>query len=347
MMQQLLRGRLLYILLATLTLLLYARTISGGYALPPEEELPVPAAAAGAEWTLERWDAHALQRAVQQKPHLAMWLSLGSAVAGGLGLGGLFLTVQGLWTGRLRSFWRIPAAPLPAWTFGELGRIILLILVIAGLMPFVRLALLSWKPTWELDHRLWMTLAMLLLDSFAAMAILTFAQGKRGSVWNAAGAPGRQAPRWISLGLRSYVTAFPWLFLLLFAVVEIARVFNVQPPVEPIHELLFREHRPAVFAMTLLLACAIGPLAEELFFRGVIYTAIRRKTSRWPAMLISGGVFAGIHTNLIGFLPITLLGCLLAYLYERTGSLVAPLAVHMFHNTLLMAFAMLYRQLSL
>ncbi len=344
-MQKLLRGRMLYLLLAAITLLLYWRAMAVGY-VTHGEEAPAPTPGLSMDWWPEAWDANTLQRTMQQKPHVAVWLALGSVLACGMGVGGVILTVWGIGTGRLRSLWRIPKAPLPAWTFGELGRLVVLILLIGLLMPFVRLAFLSWQPGWELDHRLWMTLAMLLLDGFAVMAILTFAQGKRGSVWGAAGRPRRQASTWIGLGLRSYVTAFPWLFLLLFAIVETARALNIEPPLEPIHELIFREHRPWVFALTLILACAIGPLAEELFFRGVVYTAIRRKTSRWTAMLISGGVFAGIHTNFIGFVPIMLLGCLLAYLYERTGSLITPLAVHVFHNTLLMTFAMLYRQLS-
>ena len=63
-------------------------------------------------------------------------------------------------------------------------------------------------------------------------------------------------------------------------------------------------------------------------------------------MLVSGGAFALLHTNLIGFPSILLLGCLLANLYERTGSLAASLTVHIVHNTLLMAMAISFRQLS-
>ena len=37
------------------------------------------------------------------------------------------------------------------------------------------------------------------------------------------------------------------------------------------------------------------------------------------------------------------LGCLLAYLYERTGTIVSPLAVHVLHNTFLMSLAMAFR----
>ena len=106
---------------------------------------------------------------------------------------------------------------------------------------------------------------------------------------------------------------------------------------------MFEETRPGVLALTVLLACLIGPVAEELLFRGVLYPALRRRLSRVAAMLISGIAFALIHTNVMGLLPIVLLGVTLAYLYERTGSIAGPIALHMAHNTLLMALAMTYR----
>ncbi len=62
-------------------------------------------------------------------------------------------------------------------------------------------------------------------------------------------------------------------------------------------------------------------------------------------MLLSGAAFALIHTSPIGFLPIMVLGCLLAYLYERTGSLASPLAIHVLHNTFLMVLSMAFRRL--
>lgn len=135
------------------------------------------------------------------------------------------------------------------------------------------------------------------------------------------------------------------MFALLIGTVELVRRFGLQPPIEPIQELVFNEDRPSVLALTVALACVVGPVTEELFFRGVLYAAIRQRTSRLVSMLASGAIFSLIHTNPIGFLPIMLLGCLLAYVYERTGSLIGPLAVHMFHNTLLMSLALVFRRL--
>jgi membrane protease YdiL (CAAX protease family) len=86
-------------------------------------------------------------------------------------------------------------------------------------------------------------------------------------------------------------------------------------------------------------------VAEEILFRGVVYPSLRRHIPMLAAMIASGSLFALIHGNWLGVLPITLLGVLLAYLYERTGSLLAPIAVHIFHNIFLISKVMLMNAL--
>lgn len=263
----------------------------------------------------------------------------------GMWVGGFLLMVWSLWSGRIRSVWRFLPSVLPPWSFAEVARILFLTILIASLLPFVRIALLSRYPTWDLDHHLWMTVSMVFLDLFVMLAILTFTLGKGTSVMKTLGFSTATLSKSIEVGFLGYVAVFPWLFVLLFLVIAAARFFGFEPPMEPIHELLFQEQRPLVLGLTVLLACVVGPVAEELFFRGIVYPAIRQRTSHVVAMLVSASLFSLIHTNVLGFLPIMVLGCLLAHLYERTGSLASPLAVHMLHNTFLLTLAMVFRKL--
>jgi membrane protease YdiL (CAAX protease family) len=94
-----------------------------------------------------------------------------------------------------------------------------------------------------------------------------------------------------------------------------------------------------------LLSCVIAPVAEELFFRAVLFTAIRQRASKGLAIFLSGAAFALVHTNLVGFLPILLIGMYLSYIYERTGSLLASITVHIAHNSLLLALGLVVRRL--
>ncbi len=87
----------------------------------------------------------------------------------------------------------------------------------------------------------------------------------------------------------------------------------------------------AELAWVVVLVCVLVPVGEEVFFRGLIYGALR-SWSPAGATAVSALYFAGVHQQVVHFLPILLLGVVLAVLYERTGSLVAPVVVHGINN---------------
>lgn len=75
----------------------------------------------------------------------------------------------------------------------------------------------------------------------------------------------------------------------------------------------------------------VAPLAEELFFRGYVHAVFRY---RFPphALFLSSALFAFVHFYLIHFIPVFAIGALLATLYERRGSLIAPVVAHACSN---------------
>src|SRR5204862_193057 len=80
-----------------------------------------------------------------------------------------------------------------------------------------------------------------------------------------------------------------------------------------------------------------APVAEELFFRGFMYGALRRPIGWVGAAIVTGLVFGLIHaggTSAVFLLPLAVLGFLLCVLYRRTGSLVPGMGVHAFNNAL-------------
>ena len=76
----------------------------------------------------------------------------------------------------------------------------------------------------------------------------------------------------------------------------------------------------------------IGPIMEELLFRGVIYRRMRDYVGVMWAVILSGILFGVAHGNLTQGLFAGLLGMLLALYYEHYGSLWAPCAAHMANN---------------
>jgi membrane protease YdiL (CAAX protease family) len=81
----------------------------------------------------------------------------------------------------------------------------------------------------------------------------------------------------------------------------------------------------------------VAPLAEELFFRGFFYGALRNWRGVWPAAAITGLVFGAVHAgsaDVAYLLPLGFFGFALCLLYERTGSLYPCIALHCLNNSL-------------
>ncbi len=87
----------------------------------------------------------------------------------------------------------------------------------------------------------------------------------------------------------------------------------------------------------------LAPIAEEVFFRGVVFNAWLREGGRRWAFIGSSALFAAIHLSVVSLLPIFLLGLALAWVYHRTGSLLAPIVMHATVNGISVALALLVR----
>jgi membrane protease YdiL (CAAX protease family) len=91
---------------------------------------------------------------------------------------------------------------------------------------------------------------------------------------------------------------------------------------------------PVLLAIMLLLAVAVAPVAEELFFRGWLWTVLRRSWGVWPTALCTAGLWLGIHAidgpvRALILLPTTILLCLARH---YGGSARASLLVHVVNN---------------
>jgi len=98
---------------------------------------------------------------------------------------------------------------------------------------------------------------------------------------------------------------------------------------------------PTVILIAFLL---VAPVAEEIFFRGVVFNAWERERGVWVAVIGSALLFAAIHTSLFALVPIFALGVTLALVYRSTRSLAATIALHAGFNAISVAIALLERQ---
>jgi membrane protease YdiL (CAAX protease family) len=145
------------------------------------------------------------------------------------------------------------------------------------------------------------------------------------------GATPRQALA--QLGLRRFrPSAIKWMLAsigayLLFAIAYTALVG--QP-----HQKDIAEDFGAIPVQVLLIAIA-APISEEVCFRGFLFGGLRERLPRIAAALVSALIFGALHvtTGVSAVPPLIAFGFILALLYEKTGSIVPGILLHMLNNS--------------
>jgi membrane protease YdiL (CAAX protease family) len=105
-------------------------------------------------------------------------------------------------------------------------------------------------------------------------------------------------------------------------------------------ETVIERGDPTVILLAFLL---VAPVAEETFFRGVVFNAWEREHGAWAAVIGSAALFAVIHSRLFALVPIFALGIALALVYRSSRSLVATMAMHAGFNAISVTIALLDR----
>lgn len=92
------------------------------------------------------------------------------------------------------------------------------------------------------------------------------------------------------------------------------------------------------FAIVLLVVALVPAVCEELLFRGLVYSGLRRVG---PAAAIVGSalVFGLVHGSVYRLLPTFALGLALGYARHRTGSIVTGMMIHALNNGILTGLA--------
>jgi membrane protease YdiL (CAAX protease family) len=88
--------------------------------------------------------------------------------------------------------------------------------------------------------------------------------------------------------------------------------------------------------LQILLIVVAAPISEEVCFRGMLFGGLRERLPRLAAALICGLIFGGLHalTGISAVPPLIAFGFILALLYEKTGSIVPGILLHMLNNSI-------------
>ncbi len=152
-------------------------------------------------------------------------------------------------------------------------------------------------------------------------------------------------PRAWHFGLRStrLWPAIGWAALGLFTFYVLAAVYSaaLQPDIDQtVTDDLGADEGTLGLIVAGAMVILVAPAAEEFFFRGFFYRALRSRFSVFAAAAIDGVVFGVIHWDfssaegLLLIPPLGMLGFIFCLVYERTGSLYPVIALHAFNNSL-------------
>ena len=219
-----------------------------------------------------------------------------------------------------------PPEPFPFWSYSDLGLFIGLALVymLAGptLVKAVMLVF-HWHPSTKLAELLPAQLLMysLLFGSLALMFRLLYGR-----------------PFWRSLGWTPMRLPLPLVvgsgIGTLFAVMLLAVLIRVPNESNPMTELL--QNRMSILLIGLF-GVTLGPLSEELAFRGFLQPLLVRSLGPVPGVLLTALIFGLLHFQEYGnswkhVVIIATAGACFGWMRQATGSTKAATLMHATYN---------------
>ena len=231
-----------------------------------------------------------------------------------------------------------------AWSIYDILKVVIII-VFSGyaLNAFEHFTLKPFNVS--LDSNLLVIVNTFLIDAIAVLVILYFVMVKYGKGVDSLGLKSAGIHKNILVGIAAYAFILPTLLAILILSMLLMDFLGYKPPPQPVFDLFLEEKRSNVILFLTIFVSVLGPMIEEIFFRGFLYGAVKKRFGIAAGVILSAALFSALHTNIIGFLPIMALGVLMAYLYETTGSLVASITVHVLHNSLIVSFVFLIKEL--
>lgn len=127
-------------------------------------------------------------------------------------------------------------------------------------------------------------------------------------------------------------SAFGWMLLAVVSYLTFAALYSVLI-FEPEQEDIADGFGPVPIQVLLIVFGAA--IAEEICFRGMLFGGLRERLPRVPAALVAGVVFGALHafTGISAVPPLIALGFVFCLLYEKTGSIVPGMLLHMLNNS--------------
>lgn len=161
---------------------------------------------------------------------------------------------------------------------------------------------------------------------------------RRRLPWSDLGLRKGSSANWFWIGLRQGVLLFIGVTIISVLLVPLYP-FEIKP--QAVTEIFSDASTWQQMLLIISMVSVLAPVSEELYFRGFLYPALKKRIGRIPAVIIANSFFGILHFDLLRFIPITLGGIWLTFLYERTGTIYTPIIAHAVWNGLMIGLVFL------
>ena len=189
------------------------------------------------------------------------------------------------------------------------------------------------------QHAIRVLLAQVIGHGAAVAFLIVRAMQVRRGLY-AVGIVPRSAARDVTAAVPGLLVGLSTAMGLNLAVSLVSEAFGLETP-EIGHDLLKVMHDSGSVGATVALICSavvVAPVMEEMLFRGLVQSSLLDlfgRAHRWPVILCASAVFTAVHYDAANWqtLPgLFVLSIVLGWLYERHGSLLPAILVHMGFN---------------
>jgi len=118
-------------------------------------------------------------------------------------------------------------------------------------------------------------------------------------------------------------------------------IFPTETSLQPFAEIVLAAMSFRDLIILLIIGAVLVPIGEEIYFRGIVYPVFKKRWGLMIGMVASGIFFSLLHFDALRFLPLLLGGIGLAYIYEKSDSLLACMLAHGLWNGI-MIFLLYY-----
>lgn len=207
--------------------------------------------------------------------------------------------------------------------------------VVVSLYPWINHWSLTQANDWISSSILAQFIYVLIVESVMLGSIYVFLKKFKSSFRLI----GFKKPRWRDLGL-GLLMAPLYYGLFVAAVSIVGRIFHSFDINQTQNIGFSGAHNAAQLLVTFISLVILAPLVEEIMVRGFLYSSFRKAMPKIAAMLVTSLIFAAAHLPeggaagplYIAALDTFILGLVLVYLREKTGSLWASITLHAVKN---------------